>query len=119
MIQKLEEEWGMLNQNKMDLEEKLNYRFLSDIEIKDLYERTKTIITNPIAIWEMGNKELKMMLISVLFGGKIYYSKKLGFQTNENQALMRNSPVFLYKLFSNGAADEIRTRDILRHRQAL
>jgi hypothetical protein len=68
MIKKLEQEWGELNQNKLDLEEKLNYEFLSDIEIRDLYERIKTIITNPIAIWDMGNKELKMMLISVLFG---------------------------------------------------
>ena len=100
MIQRLEEEWWMLNQNKIDLEEKLTHGFLSEIEIKDLYERIKTIITNPIAIREMWNKELKMMLISVLFGGKIYYSKKLGFQTNENQALVKASPIYLYKLFN-------------------
>jgi hypothetical protein len=106
IINRMEEEWAILNQKKIDMEEQLNNKFLSEIELKDLYMRYKTIVSNPIAIWEMGNKELKTMLISVLFGGKIYYSKKLGFQTNENQAIFKDSPIYLYNLLLYGASDK-------------
>ena len=74
MINLLEE--GETLKNKLSKDE-----VYSDIDIERLIQENKTILENPVFVWELENLELKRLLTGVLFNSQIYYNKKSGIQT--------------------------------------
>lgn len=58
------------------IQEELNDPALADIQYQKLLDKALTVITNPIAIWDLNRPELVQLLIQVCFNGKIYYKKK-------------------------------------------
>ena len=84
-----------------------------------LYDRVKTMITDPVAIRKVWSLQLKILEAWVLFGGKIYYKKNEGFQTPQISVLHAIISGVSTPLVSSGAGDETRTRNSLLGRQEL
>ena len=71
-----QETWAQLNEEKKCLQEELNDPSLANIQYEKLLDKAMTVITSPIAIWNLNKPELIQLLIQVCFNGKIYYKKK-------------------------------------------
>ena len=96
MINLLEE--GETLKNKLSKDE-----VYTDIDIEMLIQENKTILENPVFIWELENLELKRLLTGVLFNGQIYYNKESGIQTPSIPLIYANfSSVFTIKYFKSG-----------------
>jgi len=76
LIKKREENRALLSEEKKCIEEELTDPALADIQYKKLLDKALTVITNPIAIWNLNKPLLVQLLIQVCFNGKIYYKKK-------------------------------------------
>ncbi|MDR0650227.1 MAG: hypothetical protein LBG59_02185 [Candidatus Peribacteria bacterium] len=50
LIQKLEEEWSLLEQEKETLQQQIKDNSINETEFLLLYDRVKTLITDPVAI---------------------------------------------------------------------
>lgn len=79
--ERIEDSWMKLEEEKRLLQEELDNEFLSEKEFEKLYKQFVEIIEYPLAIRDLGSVEMKQLLIGVLFGGKIYYTKNEEFQT--------------------------------------
>lgn len=112
LIQKLEDEIWQLMQQKYDLEDRVNDKFIDDQETARLLQKYKSIIENPVAIRELWNKDLKRMLLLVLFDGKLYYNKKNGYKTILNEHIYAGLNNFFDLKILYGGTDETRTRDL-------
>lgn len=75
------------------------------------FDRIKAIIQAPIGIWNMGQIELKRMLINTLFDGTLTYSKELGIQTTK-------VPI-IYDLFNNDEYDLYNIKSFVKQKNAL
>ena len=76
LVKKKEENRALLNEEKKCIQEELSDPCLADIQYKKLLDKALTVITNPIAIWNLNKPLLVQLLIQVCFNGKIYYKKK-------------------------------------------
>ena len=119
LIQNVEEKRAELEQEKEILENELQDKILNQREFVVLYERIKNIIEDPLSIWELWSVELKMLLVGVLFWGKLYYTKKEGYQTPQISALFGILDHLNDGNIPSGAGDGTRTRNSLLGRQAL
>lgn len=83
--------YEILNEEKIQLLEKLTYDPLWEMERLNLLNDVKTILINPVTLRDIWDHNMKKLLIYVLFNGKLYYTKNQGYQTPDLTAL--------YKLF--------------------
>ena len=84
MIENYENEIITLEDEKAEILVKIGGKKKEDtIDIDELISNTKAILRNPSFIRELWDIQLQKLLLWVLFNGKIYYSKDLGFQTPE------------------------------------
>lgn len=84
MIENYENEIICLEDEKTELLVKIGSSDKEDkVDIEELISNTKAILRNPSFVRELKDIPLQKMLIGILFNGKIYYSKDLGFQTPE------------------------------------
>lgn len=84
MIENYENEIITLEDEKAEILVKIGGKKNEDtIDIDELISNTKAILRNPSFIRELWDIQLQKLLLWVLFNGKIYYSKDLGFQTPE------------------------------------
>ena len=84
MIENYENEIIALEDEKTELLMKIGWQQKEEtINIDDLISNTKAILRNPSFIRDLWNIQLQKMLIWILFNGKIYYDKDIGFQTPE------------------------------------
>ncbi len=119
MIQKLEEKRSDLESEKEILEKEINDKKLSEKEFEKLYIRIKDIVENPSSVWEMWTLWMKIWLVKVLFGEKIYYTKKEKYQTPHLSALYSILDHLNDGKVTSGAGDATRTRNNLLGRQGL
>lgn len=119
LIQKLEEEWALLEQEKENIQKQIGDSSLNENEFVLLYDRVKTLIIDPMTIREIWTTELRLLQAWVLFWGKFYYKKKEGFQTPQISVLHTIINGFGNPEVSCGAGDGTRTRNSLLGRQAL
>ena len=79
--------YEILNEEKNQINEKLQYDPLGDTEMVNHINDIKTILLNPLTLRDKGDHNMKKLLITVLFNGKIYYTKNQGYQTPDLSAL--------------------------------
>lgn len=65
-----------MEEEKNQLIEKCSYDPLWDTEMLNLLQEAQTVLTNPVAIWDIADHNMKKLLINLLFKGKLYYDKK-------------------------------------------
>ena len=87
LIKKMEQERWELEQEKDLLIEDIAKEHLTQNEFDSVYNDFIDIIENPLAVWDLQDVDTKQLLIGVLFGGKIYYSKKGSFQTPQKSLI--------------------------------
>ncbi len=87
LYETLENERANLDQEKIQLQEQLQDNDYGEKSVKDLLEKVKGIFINPLAFWELGNEDMRQLLLIVRFGDKLYHTKKQGFRTKENAGL--------------------------------
>ena len=80
-IQRLENKRWKLEVEKEILEEEVLNKTLNEEDFYKTYQKIKWIIEDPLSIWELWTMEMKISLIKVLFGDKIYYTKNEKYQT--------------------------------------
>jgi hypothetical protein len=85
LIASYEKEIISLEENKKILEAELlsGSEKVQEEDFIHHFSRLKAIVQAPIGIWNIGNIELKRMLISTLFDGTLTYSKDHGIQTTK------------------------------------
>ncbi len=76
LFKKKQQRRADLNEEKQLLEIEIAHVHFSQDEFDKVYNDAKTIIANPIAIWDLDDVEIKQLLIGVCFNNKIYYTKK-------------------------------------------
>ena len=114
-----EQEWVELESEKEHLFRIQENAEIWDNDIKIIYDRVKTILTDPIAIWKLGSIELKHLQAKVYFWEKIYYKKNEGFLTPQLSALYKALASISDSKILHGADYGIRTHDPLDHNQML
>jgi len=86
-------------------EEKQEYDFIHH------FDRLKSIIQAPIGIWNMGQIELKRLMINTLFEGTLNYSKELGIQTTKIP--------LIYDIFNNDECDLYNIKSFIKQKSTL
>ena len=119
LIEKTEQEWAELMQEKENLERVSKNRSLSENEIAIVFDRVKTLLTNPIAVRNLWSLDLKRLQAVAFFWDKIYYKKSEGFQTTTFTSLYKALNAFSTNKILHGADYGIRTHDPLDHNQML
>lgn len=85
LIEELEAEWEMMRVEKETIQRQLDEKEkISDQELKELLVHAKNIYLWPKVVRDMSNVELKRMLMNILFGDKLFYTKDKGFRTAGN-----------------------------------
>ncbi|HMT01129.1 MAG TPA: recombinase family protein [Candidatus Absconditabacterales bacterium] len=85
LIEEMEAEWELLRVEKETVQHQLDDKEkITDQELKELLVQAKNIYMGPKSVWEMSNVELKKMLMGILFGDKLMYTKEKGFRTAGN-----------------------------------
>jgi len=76
LFSKKQQRRAELNQEKENIKYEIDdVRFTKD-EFEKTYSQAKLVITNPLALWDLDDIEIKQLLIRVCFDDKIYYTKK-------------------------------------------
>ncbi len=119
LIEKSEEEWTELEQEKQYLIKLSKDRKVTEHDTALIFDRIKTLLTNPIAVRNVWSLELKRLQAVVFFWEKIYYKKSEGFQTNTFTSLYNALDGLSDPKILNGAGYGIRTHDPLDHNQML
>ena len=73
---KKQQERADFNQEKEDLEYEIDHIRFTQSEFEKTYNEAKLVITNPLALWDLEDIEIKQLLLRVCFNNQIYYSKK-------------------------------------------
>lgn len=103
LIQKeLENKYEQLNQEKNTMIEKLWIDPFDDITKLNLLNDVKSIILNPLTIWEVWDHNMKKLLVTILFNAKIYYTKNQGYSTPDLTALYKLFQAFAGSNFLRG-----------------
>jgi len=85
LAQEFEEEWEIIKAEKTKLTEELHKKTaMDDAEFSKLLQQAKDIFLAPKTVRELSNTELKRMLITILFGDRLLYSKENRFRTAWN-----------------------------------
>jgi len=79
----LEEEEKMIKENLAKPSEEI-------IDIDKIFSNTLEFFINPAKIWDKLDYKLKREFVAILFDWKIYYNKKMGFQTPEIPVIFRD-----------------------------
>lgn len=66
---------------KKELDDK---KMISEDELNELLVLAKKIFSDPKMVWEMSNIELKKMLVHVMFGDELFYTKEKSYHTTWN-----------------------------------
>lgn len=119
LIEKSEQEWAELEQEKEYLMKLSQDRHLAENDIAIIFDKVKTLLTNPVAIRNLWSIELKRLQATVFFWDKIFYKKSEGFQTATFTALYKALSSSDTHQILNGAGYGIRTHDPLDHNQML
>lgn len=90
LFKKKQQKWAELNQKIEDIEYSIADMNFEKSEFQKILNEAKTILFNPLAVWDYWDAELKQLLIGVCFNNKIYYSKNQGLHTPEI------SPIYWY-----------------------
>lgn len=80
LVEKTEQEWTELMQEKEYLKKVNEDRKIAENDVDIIFDRVKTLLTNPIAIWNLGSLELKRLQVIVFFGEKLFYKKMEAFK---------------------------------------
>lgn len=83
LLDKKQQKWSELQIEKEELEHQLESISYNQDEMKKVFNEAKTVISNPAALWDLNDVEIKQLLIKVCFNNKIYYTKKQGLHTPE------------------------------------
>jgi hypothetical protein len=103
LIQKeLENKYEELNSEKNTITEKLWIDPFNDLTKLNLLNDVKSIILNPLTIWEVWDHNMKKLLVTILFNGKIYYTKNQGYSTPDLTALYKLFQAFAGSNFLRG-----------------
>jgi len=76
LFKKKQQRRADLNEEKANLELEISDARFSQYEFEKVYNDAKTVISNPLAIRDLQDVEIKQLLIRVCFNNKIYYTKK-------------------------------------------
>lgn len=76
LVRAMEEKRANLNAEKEILEQETANEISEDKYFETMYARLKNIIEDPASIRRIGSPEMKILLARVLFGEKMYYTKK-------------------------------------------
>lgn len=87
LFKKKEKERAEINQKIDDLEYSIKDITFEEKEFEKTLNEAKTVLFNPLAIWDYWDYELKKLIIGVCFNNKIYYKKNLGLHTPEISVL--------------------------------
>ncbi len=79
----LEEEEKLIKENLSKPPEEI-------IDIDEIFSNTLEFFTNPAKIWDKLDYKLKREFVAILFDWKIYYNKKMGFQTPKIPVIFRD-----------------------------
>lgn len=94
LLEKKQEQWSELQTEKEELEHQMENISYNQDEMKKAFDEAKTVIENPIALWDLNDVEIKQLLIRVCFNNKIYYTKNQGLHTPEISLLYSTLGVF-------------------------
>lgn len=83
LFQKKQKKWSELNEERSMLQNEINDVRFSEDDFQKIYNEAKTVISNPLAIRDLEDVEIKQLLIRVCFNNKIYYTKNQGLHTPE------------------------------------
>ncbi len=83
LFEKKQQRRADLNQEKENLEYAIEDIRFTQNEFVSTFNEAKTVIGNPLVIWDLQDTELKQLLIRVCFNNKIYYTKNQGLHTPE------------------------------------
>ncbi len=119
ILARIEQERKSLEEERENLENKLKDYTIQQRDLDIIYDRVKTMLVDPVNIWENFPVSVKVLQAWVRFGGKIYYKKNEGLRTPQISSLNAlihntNSGNLIY-----GAGYGIRTHDPLDHNQML
>jgi site-specific DNA recombinase len=87
LVERLEKERENLDELANQMEEKIGWYYVSDIQKKKALMELEWLLKNPLAFREYGTPELKQLLIWVRFGFQLYYKKSAGYRTHERQGI--------------------------------
>ena len=105
VIADLQKEWNIYSKNKAELAKQLEAcNIIEKNTLENLIDSTSSFFTCPQKIFDLGNKDLQKIMLSVLFGKQIFYSKENKARTPEKSSLNlvlttiwhTQSPVFPY-----------------------
>lgn len=88
IITGLQEEWDIHSANKIKLMEELeSYNLVEKKKLNDLIDTSTELFISPQKVFDLGNKELQKIVVSVLWGKQIFYSKEQKARTPEKSLL--------------------------------
>ena len=112
------ERWDLEEQRELLVNQLKDYT-MNKNETAIIYDRVKTMLVDPVNIWEHFPVSVKVLHAWVLFGGKIYYKKNEGFRTPQISSLNWLIRGLRGVNLTYGAGYGIRTHDPLDHNQML
>ena len=115
LIEETQQEWTELVHEKEHLIKISNDRKLAEKDAAIIFDRVKTLLTNPVAIRNLWSLELKRLQAVAFFWEKIYYKKNAGFQTSTFTSLYKALANLNTIKNSSGAVDGDRTHDTRSH----
>ncbi len=83
LFQKKQQRRSELNEEKTILQNEIEDVRFSEDDFEKVYNEAKVIISNPLAIRDLEDVEIKQLLIRVCFNNKIYYTKNQELHTPE------------------------------------
>ncbi len=84
----LQQEWNIYNQSKSELVNELeSHNLIEKKKLEDLIDSTSNFFVSPQKVFDLWNKELQKILMSVVFGKQIFYSKEKKARTPEKSSL--------------------------------
>lgn len=85
LMEELQWEWELVRLEKEWIQNELDHqRKVSEEELQSLLVQAKGIYMWPKLVRQMSNIELKKVLMNLLFGDKLYYTKEKGYRTAWN-----------------------------------
>lgn len=90
LVEVYESNISELVEERKELQMKNDTIIIDKLDVQTLFNQTKQIIKSPRTIWHNDSLELKRKMISVFFNNKIYYNKKIGFQTPDIPLIYRD-----------------------------
>lgn len=87
LVERLEKERESLDELAHQIDEKISWYYVDDIQKKKALMELEWLLRNPLVFREYGTPELKQLLVWVRFGYQLYYKKSAGYRTHERQGI--------------------------------